>query len=525
MAGDSSERKKMTNVYLLEILKRYTDDTYDANGNPVHSLTQAQIGELLLRDYDIALDRKAVGRGLSDLINSPEYRDKIGYDTENRKAKIDGIIQDSEMKTNYRYRHDFDAAQIRYLMEAVLFSNSLPKFEREALLELIGNLGSISSKNSISKHIYSLGQIVDSKVSNPEFLANIDIINEAIEKEKQISFTYNNYGKDKKLHPKTGPDGTSVERVVNPYYLIANNGRYYLVCNYDAFDSAIYIRVDKITDIKMLSSPVKPKKNVKGIKDLPSTLTEQLYMQGGHSSHVKFRANKCIISELIDWFGTEIKFGEETENDIICSVKVNNASMKFWAMQYSDHVEILEPIELRNRIKDTLKLTGKKYGISEYSSIEKNDDNEYKDLIEKWKTIFYGADDLGIDIHALNDVVRRTHLAFLPFIGINCDLPESVRMLNVELFKMYHDTATMVKSDKNAVALVIKSLCDDLEKNKRSFLATKQTDDMIYVDIPTKKGKPFFININNFDEDFVTLQEYANKMSERKLEQFKKRKK
>ena len=68
MAAESSERKKISTLYILEILKRYTDDTYDSEGRPLHCLTQAQIGEKLYADYGINLDRKAVSRALPSLI-------------------------------------------------------------------------------------------------------------------------------------------------------------------------------------------------------------------------------------------------------------------------------------------------------------------------------------------------------------------------------------------------------------------------------------------------------------------------
>ncbi|MBR0120876.1 MAG: hypothetical protein IJM10_03710, partial [Clostridia bacterium] len=78
----SSERKKMTDVYILEILRKYTDGSVDADGNGRHCLTQAEIRKKLLSDYDISLDRKAVSRGLDDLISAvPEISERIEFDS------------------------------------------------------------------------------------------------------------------------------------------------------------------------------------------------------------------------------------------------------------------------------------------------------------------------------------------------------------------------------------------------------------------------------------------------------------
>ena len=53
-------------------------------------------------------------------------------------------------------------------------------------------------------------------------------------KGRQVSFTYNSYGTDKKLHPRRDSAGNIREYIVNPYQIAAANGRYYLICNYDS---------------------------------------------------------------------------------------------------------------------------------------------------------------------------------------------------------------------------------------------------------------------------------------------------
>lgn len=48
--------KKLTIMNILDILKRYTDEN--------HRLSQKEIQEILEREYDMKLDRKAVKRNL-----------------------------------------------------------------------------------------------------------------------------------------------------------------------------------------------------------------------------------------------------------------------------------------------------------------------------------------------------------------------------------------------------------------------------------------------------------------------------
>lgn len=86
MESYSSDRKKLSTLYILEILKKYTE----CDNDPGHCLTQAQIGDILYRDYGIVIDRKAIARGLDDLIYSTEFENKIelraGYNEVKEKS-------------------------------------------------------------------------------------------------------------------------------------------------------------------------------------------------------------------------------------------------------------------------------------------------------------------------------------------------------------------------------------------------------------------------------------------------------
>ena len=74
----------------------------------------------------------------------------------------------------------------------------------------------------------------------------------------------------------------------------------------------------------------------------------------GKSERVVFRAKKYLLNDLIDWFGKDIQFSDETEDEITASVSVNLESMRLWTMQYTLHVQILQPESLTKQIKSDL---------------------------------------------------------------------------------------------------------------------------------------------------------------------------
>ena len=188
-------------------------------------------------------------------------------------------------------------------------------------------------------------------------------LDEAIEGGKKVKFHYSDFNlkleREKRIHY-----GKPAEYIINPYQMVASNGRYYLIGNYDKFDNVSHYRIDRIIDIEIIDEPVKPMKKVNGLKnglDLPKHMAEHIYMYCGESVKVKFRTDKDIINDIVDWFGTAIKFSNETEETVDVSVKVNENAMFHWAMQYGTYVEVLEPHSLREKLADAVRAMNEKY--------------------------------------------------------------------------------------------------------------------------------------------------------------------
>lgn len=146
--------------------------------------------------------------------------------------------------------------------------------------------------------------------------------------------------------------------------MIANNGKFYLVANVDKHDNVIHFRVDKITEVKMLDSKVKPMKMVHGLENgfnLPKHMAEHTYMFSGDSAYVKMSVEKFLMSDLVDWFGKDFKILKEEDNTLEIRVYTNEKAIRFWALQYGPYVEVLEPQSLRKQLKDDVRVMVNKY--------------------------------------------------------------------------------------------------------------------------------------------------------------------
>ena len=324
--------KKMLNMLILEILRNYTDED--------HSLTQQEIIKLLELNYGMECDRRSVK---NNVLSLKELGEECGFEI--------------SMEKGYRLiSREFDDAELRILIDSVLFSKSISTRQAKDLIKKIRNLASKYFNAKVS-HVCNLPEL--NRTINKQAMYSMDVINDAIAEKRKINFIYNDIGTDFKLHPRR-----EEPYVVNPYQIVANNGRFYLICNYDKYDNVAHFRIDRMTDVHELEEKIKPMKEVPeldGRLNLPKHMAEHIYMFNGPSSAIKLATTADMMSELVDWFGTDFKILEQDGDKIVVRLNCNEKAMRFWALQYGPYVEVLGPESLREQIKTDIAAMSNKY--------------------------------------------------------------------------------------------------------------------------------------------------------------------
>ena len=319
--------KKLSILYTLQILKDYSDEN--------HLLSQNEIVKKIYSIYGMECERKSIGTNIDSLID-------FGYDI---------------VKTNsgcFLASREFETSEIRFLIDAVFSSKSIDSRHSRELSNKLSNLLS-SYQRKQYKYIYKADEL--NRTNNKELFYNIDIINEAIEKNKQIQFEYNRfYYKD--INKKKKP------YIVNPYFLINNQGKYFLVCNYDYFDEIGNYKLERIHNIKILDTDIKPIKQVKGFEnglDIAKYANENIYMFTTNSVNATIQIyDDWATAYVEEWFGKNARFYEK-DNKIYADIVANESSLVYWCLQYGEVIEIIEPKHCREKIKDIIKEMSKRY--------------------------------------------------------------------------------------------------------------------------------------------------------------------
>lgn len=74
-----------------------------------------------------------------------------------------------------------------------------------------------------------------------------------------------------------------------------------------------------------------------------------------------FRVCRAMIGDVIELFGKDVVFSDETEESVTVSVYTNEMSAALFAQSFAPDVTVLEPKNLRENVKNQLVQALEKY--------------------------------------------------------------------------------------------------------------------------------------------------------------------
>lgn len=332
MAKESQEKKKST-LCVLNVLQEQTDKD--------HYLTQQEIADKVEEKYGLRLDRKAVSKAIRLL-------EDFNYDICSKSRGGYALID-----------RGFDETQIKYLIDSIYSSRSISPAQASELVEhLTGTLSEYQRENF--QKIYKNYDVT--RTDNKQLFQSIDRISEAMQKGMRTSFIYMTYNMKGELVPFRDK-----RYIVNPFYLVNNFGRYYLICTHFKHDDIRCYRVDFMQEVQVEDHLATPKEDIPSFRnfDINSYLSTHVYMQGGEpvKATLKLLRGDTSVRNLFDWFGKEASCHKDASGNIIAQVETATMNLVYWALQYPDDVMILGPDEVRNTMVEYVNKLKTSYGL------------------------------------------------------------------------------------------------------------------------------------------------------------------
>lgn len=313
---------KLRPLYIAKILYQNTDEE--------HYLSTAQLISILENEYGIPTHRQTIKTDI-------EILRKFGFEIEEVKS------------TQNRYSlcaRNFDTAELILLIDAVASSKFITQAKSRELVNKLSSLTSEHIAKELKRNVSCEGRI---KSANERIYIIIDTINEAINKNKKLSFLYFQYNvkKERQLRHNSEP------YIITPLHLVWNGDYYYMIGVYDYQQRIGSFRVDRIAKCPMiLQENGTPAPNDFNIDDYINT-TFRMY--NSEQQEVELVCDNSVMDSIIDRFGEDVTTYANDMTSFRAIVKVAISHVFYsWVFGFEGKVKIKGPETVKKKYIEML---------------------------------------------------------------------------------------------------------------------------------------------------------------------------
>ena len=308
-------KAKLRPFYVAKMLYEQTDEE--------HYLTIAQIIEQLKNKYGISTSRGTVGDDIKVL-------QEFGVEIE---------VEQSTQNRYYLIGRRFDLPELKALIDAVESARFIPK---EKSFALVAKLGSLASPFETPKLVRNVDVENRIKADNEKIYYIMEVLNDAINDKKKVSFQYYTYNRNKEQIAKHNGEVYTF----SPYKMIWNGDYYYVVGYSKKHGSIGSFRVDRIVTTPQIlpEEQHEPPKDF----DLNIYLNFMFRMYNGERKQIELICNNELMDAVIDKFGKDVDVSEYDENSfrVIATTSVGNVFYS-WIFGFGGRVTINSPEEVK----------------------------------------------------------------------------------------------------------------------------------------------------------------------------------
>ena len=304
-----SENQKLKIFYILDYLQK--------NSHENHPVRASELISMLDRHHNISCDRKTV---YSDIAALQEY----GVDIVSVPGKNGGYYVASRI---------FEPHELKLLIDAVQSSRYLTEKKSRELIEKLCDQCNQHDASLLRRTVLVSGRV---KSMNETIYYNVDSIQEAIAKNKQIRFRYFDwdFGGKRKYRDK--------EYIASPYGLCQDHENCYLLALSERYGITSY-RVDRMTQITQEGASRVPCPELTG-KAFHDHASRLFQMYSGDAVDVKLRFHKSLINVVIDRFGKDTMLIPDGDEHFNFTVKVAVSPMFLsWVIGFGSKAKVLYP--------------------------------------------------------------------------------------------------------------------------------------------------------------------------------------
>ena len=244
------------------------------------------------------------------------------------------------------FARTFDTPELKLLIDAVESSKFITSSKSRELVEKISSLTSEHVAAALKRNVSCEGRI---KPGNEKVYIILDTINDAINKNKKISFQYFQYNvkKEKKLKHNGKP------YVITPLHLVWNGDCYYMVGVYDYQQRLGSFRVDRIAKQPLIleedGTPAPEDFNI----DQYINTTFRMY--NSEHEEVELICDNDVMDAIIDRFGEDVTTyaNDMTSFRAVVNIAISHVFYS-WVFGFGGKVRIKGPENIKAEYEEML---------------------------------------------------------------------------------------------------------------------------------------------------------------------------
>ncbi|MGN1132839.1 MAG: helix-turn-helix transcriptional regulator, partial [Oscillospiraceae bacterium] len=236
--------------------------------------------------------------------------------------------------------------ELYILADAVASSRFLTKKKSNALIKKLQTLTSEYKAKELRRSFYVENR---TKSYNESIYYNINIIQNGIFDNRDITFKYYEYSVNKKKHLKHNGE----LYVVSPYQLIWEDDKYYLSAYSYKYERICRYRVDKMTNVDITDNECH--KLTEEESDEMKNLQSIYSMYGGEKENVTIQFDNSLIDVVMDRFGEKIDCTPNSDSTFYITAETEIAPTFWgWLFQFGSRAKILGPQNVVDMAKQRL---------------------------------------------------------------------------------------------------------------------------------------------------------------------------
>ena len=320
--------KKHAELLILELLINESDEN--------HPLSRATILKYMKDVYDVEMDRRTL---------------YVSLDALRQQGAEISTFEDNH-KGYYLKNRQFTEEEVMLLCMSVHNCDFIPMRQSN---RLIRRLTATQSRHFQERYDDSIFDMNPLRGEGKAAVLALEVITQAIREKRNIRFYYRSYSFYERLGLRMGRKILDV----NPLYIMNRFGIPYLVGEYSRTQDPCCFPLERIAGVSIGDKKFKPRRH--HLYPQPCIMDHTAMITVEDGVDIVARVDVQLLEQIVETFGRELDMEALDDHRVILHFRTTKEDAICIGERFIEHMEILEPQDIRHEIHARVKASLKKY--------------------------------------------------------------------------------------------------------------------------------------------------------------------